>query len=370
MTLVFAVVFGVLGLTIVGNLFYLRRHRPGAIGRDLPFLSVMIPARNEEANIPRLLESILRQDHPSFEVLIQDDGSEDDTLEAIRAFSDDTRLRIYEGSGPAPGWVGKVHALYVLSRKARGDVYLFLDADVELTSATALQAMSFHYRSLPYAAVMTAMPWLRGGGQLLVSLVPHIILMMLPWFLVRRISIARLGALNGQCWMIDAETYHRHEPHEAHRAEVLEDVIIGRYLKSRGVTPVMADMRGILSVYMYKNLTDAWHGLTKNAYLMAGGHPLATITFLVAWTLVMVVAPMTSLWFVIVLFALKGVTDIAGRFPLWVTLLMPLSYLLAAGVLVASTTAHLTGRVSWKGRNVAPSGNSSPERNHPESLAE
>jgi hypothetical protein len=202
--------------------------------------------------------------------------------------------------------------------------------------------------------VLTALPRLRGGGLLMVSLVPHIILMMLPWFLVRRVPMRRLGALNGQCWMIDAATYRRLAPHAHHRNEVLEDVQIGRYLKENGVTPVMADVRSLLDVYMYRDLREAWDGLTKNAYLIAGGHPLAVLAFLASFAAVAVLAPTISLWFLLALFVLKGITDVIGRFPVWITVLMPLSYLLAAAVVITSTAAHLTGTVSWKGRNVAP----------------
>jgi glycosyltransferase involved in cell wall biosynthesis len=353
MTFVFGIGFVLLGLTILGNRLYLLRHRPDTAASVLPRLSVMIPARNEEANVSRVLRSVLAQDHPEFEVLIYDDGSEDRTLEEIQAFTSNPRLTVYYGEGPPAGWVGKVHALYRLTREARGEVYIFLDADVELTSPSALRAIATHFGTLPAPSVLTALPRLRGGGMLLVSLIPHIILMMLPWFLVRRIPLAQLGALNGQCWMIDAETYHRLEPHETLRAAVLEDVEIGRLMKSKGVTPVMADVRGLIDVYMYDDLGEAWRGLTKNAYLITGGSVPSVIGFLVMFVLYVVVAPLVNLWFAPIIIFLKGVTDRIGGFPIWISLLTPVSYLLAAAVLIASATGHLTGRVAWKGRNVA-----------------
>jgi glycosyltransferase involved in cell wall biosynthesis len=364
MTIALAAGFVVLAGIIAGNVAYLHRHRStryvdvatyaaASADAESPGLSVLIPARNEEANIGRAIRSILSQDHPSFELLVYDDGSEDDTRMEIDAFSADPRLRVFSGEGPPPGWVGKVHALYQVTRHARGDRFLFLDSDIELTDDRALRAIEAHHASLPDPSVLTALPRLRGGGQLLVSLVPHIILMMLPWFLVSRIRLDALGALNGQCWLIDADVYRRFEPHERLKSAVLEDVEIGRYLKSQGVTPVMADMRDILDVYMYRDLQDAWGGLSKNAYLIVGGNVLAVAGFLGALILYAGVAPVVSLWFAAGVFLLKGITDRIGGFPVWVSLLMPLSYLLATAVLLASTYGHLTGSVEWKGRNVA-----------------
>src|SRR5690606_31674351 len=136
------------------------------------------------------------------------------------------RLRVLHGDGPPPGWVGKVHALYQATRHARGDVYLFLDADARLSDPGALARLAARFTALPPDSVMTGLTRLVGGARLLVSLVPSAVLGQLPWALVRPVRAASLGALNGQCWMIDAAAYHRHEPHRHLPAEVLEDVLI------------------------------------------------------------------------------------------------------------------------------------------------
>lgn len=335
----------------VANLLYLWRGRKQEKPEVYPHLSVLIPARNEEANLQRLLPSLLQQDYPGFEVIIYDDGSEDGTWEVIQQANDD-RIKALRGAGPPPGWVGKVHALYQATRKASGNLYVFLDADAELLHPTALRRLATYHHALPAHSVMTGLTRLRGGGRLLVSLVQNAILTGLPWPLVRRLPFPSLGALNGQCWMIRADLYHRHEPHAALKDEVLEDVRIGRYLKGLGVIPVLRDLQEDVAIHMYRDLGDAWQGFRKNAYLIMSGRPVVFIVLAIHFLLTYVLAPVFSWWFLGSIYLLKLATDLRTGFPLWISALAPLSYCLAVVMQWDSAISHWTGRVAWKGRQV------------------
>jgi hypothetical protein len=343
--------------TLIGNLFYLRRHRRRTRPARYPSVSVCIPARNEADNLRRLLPSLAAQDYPEeVDVRVWDDGSDDGTwavLEEAEASSDlVTALR---GSGPPAGWVGKVHALYQATREADGERYLFLDADAELAGPDALKRIVERFNALPERSVASALPRLGGAAQLLVSLVPTAILTGLPWPLVRRLPIASLSALNGQCWMIDADTYHRHEPHEAVRDEVLEDVEIGRYLKREGIIPVLLDLRAEVTVHMYASFADAWRGFRKNAYLILGGSPAAFAVLFAFFLLVWVLAPLAAPALLASIYGLKVVTDRINGTPALVSALAPLSFLLGSALQFDSALHHWLGKVSWKGRRVAAS---------------
>lgn len=336
---------------VAANLIYLRRRAPAGRVGATPRVSVLIPARNEADNLRRLLPTLAAQDYPFFEVIVYDDGSEDGTGDVIRSF-EGPRLRGLRGEGPPPGWVGKVHALYQATRHAGGERYLFLDADAALADPGALGRLVAAHEALPPSSVMTGLTRLRGGGLLLVSLVPSSVVGSLPWPLVRRLEAPSLGALNGQCWMIDAATYRRLEPHAALPAEVLEDVKIGRYLKGHGVVPVLADVQGEVSIYMYRDLADAWQGFRKNAYLLLGGRPLPFLLLYAYFLLVFVLAPLFSPWLLLTLYGLKATTDRRSGMPWWVTALAPVSFALGALLQLDSALSHLTGRVAWKGRKV------------------
>ena len=341
---------------LLANLTYLRR-QPEADPSTYPRLSVCIPARNEADNLRRLLPSLTQQDYPDLEVFVWDDGSEDDTW-AVLQNADDDRLTPLQGTGPPDGWVGKVHALYQCSREATGDCYLFLDADTELTRPDALRRLVARHRGTN-SRVSSGFPFLRGGAMLLVSLVPHALLRSLPWPLVSRTESPSLSALNGQCWLVGADVYHAHEPHQHVQNDVLEDVAIGRYLKSKGHPPTLLDVQDLVSVYMYDSYGAAWRGFRKNAYLLLGGTAPTFVLLYTGFILTWVVAPLLSAWFVVSLYGLKFVTDRASGASLTVSLLAPVSYLLGLALQLDSALHHWLGRVSWKGRSVPASSPSS-----------
>lgn len=349
--------------TLLANLVYLHADSPSAPD-SLPSVTVCIPARNEAENLRRLLPSLLDQQYPALEIIVWDDGSEDETWTVLQSMDDD-RLLSLQGDGPPDGWVGKVHALYQCTRRASGDLYLFLDADAELTHPDALSQLIARHHTAD-TPVSTGLPRLRGAAQLLVSLVPYSMLTGLPWPLVERTPFSSLSALNGQCWLIDAALYHRLEPHEELKDAVLEDVAIGRFLKTRGYAPVLLDVQDLVSVYMYETLREAWGGFRKNAYLLLGGAPLSFVFMYGYFLLIWLIAPLLSPWFLLSLYGLKSITDRRNNVSLWVSLLAPLSFVLGLVLQFDSAVHHWTDRVTWKGRPV-PSSQAASSRGTPSS---
>ena len=343
---------------LVSNFVYLRMHRPSrglhsdASSNDLPRISVLIPARNEADNLQRLLPSLLAQTHAPLEIWVYDDRSTDATAEVVASFNDD-RLHLVSGTPLPTGWLGKPHALYQLAQRATGDWYVFLDADTRLHHPDAITHWAHQFAARPNPSVATGLPRLRGGAAWLVSLVPNAMLTGLPWPLVKWLDTPSLGALNGQFWMLDAATYHAYEPHKHVHDKVLEDVEIGRYLKSNGVVPYLWDVRDELTVYMYPSTQAAWRGFRKNAYLLMGGHPLAFVPLCAFYTTTFVLAPwiVPGLWMSV--FGFKLATDRWNGIAWPISLLAPLSYAAGAVLQMDSAWHHWTHNVSWKGRSVA-----------------
>lgn len=360
-TLLVALHLGVLAL-VAANAVTMARGRRRRGSADGLRVSVLIPARNEEHNLQRLLPTLLAQDLDDAEFIVVDDASEDGTARVLAAFAArDARLRPVAGSGPPPGWVGKVHALYQATRRATGDLYVFLDADAELTDPGALRRLAERWAAGGAGTAVTGLPRYRdrGTAALLTSLVPFAVLAALPVALVPRTKQASLSALNGQIWLLGTDDYRRLEPHDAMRNEVLEDVMIGRYLKRQGVQLWFLDLAGEVAVEMYRSWPEAWAGFRKNAYLLAGGEPPAAGFFFLLYSLFWVVpsampfvAGAAGWWSVLTLVLVKLAIDRLGRFPLWVSALAPLTLAAGSGLQVASALAHWRGTVAWKGRSV------------------
>ena len=360
---------GVLAIVLVNRVYLARSRRPPPAPRAGTRAVVLVPARNEEANLARLLPSVLAQTGIEWQAIVLDDASDDGTWNVIEAHrARDARLVGVRGSGPPPGWVGKVfalhtaaaHAFEMLGETRPDDVFVFLDADAELADPGAL-ARLVGRRQAGGGGALTGMPRLRdrGGAALLTSLVPFAVVAALPLPLVPRTRSAALSALNGQAWLLGADDYRRLAPHAAVAGEVLEDVEIGRYLKRRGVTLRLVDLAGEVRVEMYRSFGEAWQGFRKNAYLLAGGRPTAFAAFFalytvcwvlpsVAWTVAgpAGLAPLATLWLV------KALIDRWSHVPLAVTLAAPLVLALGAALQLDSAVAHARGRVAWKGRTV------------------
>ena len=104
----------------------------------LPKVSILVAARNEESQIPRLLQSLARLDYPSdlLEILIGDDESEDLTAKIVEKWASEGENRRLISIGADQKKLakknGKANALGILSRYATGEIYFFTDADCEV----------------------------------------------------------------------------------------------------------------------------------------------------------------------------------------------------------------------------------------------
>src|ERR1700722_3336485 len=100
-------------------------------GAALPFLSIIVPARDEERSIEAGVRSLLDQRWIDHEVVVVNDRSTDATPHILeRIAADDARLTVIDGRDvPDSGWVGKPWALTQGAAVARGEWLLFTDAD-------------------------------------------------------------------------------------------------------------------------------------------------------------------------------------------------------------------------------------------------
>ncbi|MGE5805955.1 MAG: glycosyltransferase, partial [Ignavibacteria bacterium] len=119
----------VLFLIAVWNVYIFRSRKYSAV-KNLPFVSVLVPARNEEVNIRNCITSLLKQDYPNYEVIVLNDSSDDKTDEILNMIkSEYPELKILHGKPLEEGWTGKTFACRQLADEAIGEWLLFTDAD-------------------------------------------------------------------------------------------------------------------------------------------------------------------------------------------------------------------------------------------------
>jgi glycosyltransferase involved in cell wall biosynthesis len=351
----------ILLLAVLGwNVFGARRLRPGDSPRGSPRVSVLIPARDEEANLRAHLAPLLASDWPHLEVLVCDDGSADGTAAVVRAAARvDGRVRLVTGTPPPPGWTGKNHACALLAREATGEILLFMDADVRVQPA----AVGSTVAALEGADVVTALCGLdteRAAERAVIPLVAHLpALVALPLPLVTVLRAPSLAYGNGQWIAFRRDAYERCGGHAAVAGEVLEDVALARRSKRAGLRllPVLATE--LLRVRMYRGWSEVRAGFRKNLYALAGGSALP-FTLVAAATAVAWVLPWLLLPIAPALFALPAsllllqrivAARLAGHGGASV-LLHPLGAILLLFLAAESAIGARRGGVEWKGRTL------------------
>jgi hypothetical protein len=341
----------------------LHRYRPRTVG---PRVSILVPARDEAANLRALLPALLRTRYPLFEVVVLDDGSRDETLAVAREFTaSDERVRWVEGLDLPGGWTGKNWACHQLSRHARGEVLVFCDADVRPgEDAVGRTVAAFDAAG---ADVLTAIPRDVSVGWLPRSVVPLLasvpVAALLPLSLVPTTRSPGLSMGNGQWFAWRRDAYHRAGGHRAVRGDPLEDVRLARLAKAIGLRLLVAAAPRDLAVGMYTTAAAAWEGFGKNVFLLLGGRAATaaggTAVFGVAMLLPLLLPflPGTTPLDLVPLGLLLALRLVAGKLfgeGAFRFILHPAGAAFALALSVASWRKHRAGHVLWKGRRLRP----------------
>ena len=243
---------------------------------DAPFVSIIIPARNERRNIERCARSVLSSAYPAFEVIVVDDHSTDGTGEIARAIAaDDARLRVIESEPLPPGWFGKQWACANGARVARGQLLLFTDADTWHRADLLPRAVNaLRERDADLLTI--------GGHQEMHSFWERVIqpqmfgLLALRYGGTEEVSNTRNpehAIANGQFILVRRSSYELMGGHEHVRGRVAEDLSMAQEWVRGGRRMVMILAVDQFSTHMYASLGELVRGWRKNIF--AGGRTAA-----------------------------------------------------------------------------------------------
>lgn len=264
---------------------------------DAPLISVCIPARNEERNIRRCVESALGQDYPNLEVVVLDDRSTDATPTLLNEFaSRDSRLISIHGSDLPAGWAGKPHALYQAAASARGEWLCFVDADTFL-APNALSSVLAKARETE-ADMFTVMTRQILGSFWEKVVMPLVMTALSVGFSPRKVNDPqrRDAIANGQFIFIKRSVYDAIGGHESVKDQIVEDKAISEQVKWNGYRLVVADGSQVVSTRMYTSLAEMWEGWTKNIYLGLRDHPAMLLLGAFGATLALIAALFLPIW--------------------------------------------------------------------------
>jgi glycosyltransferase involved in cell wall biosynthesis len=327
--------------------------------KDAVEVSVIVPARDEEANIAKCLESLVGQQGASYEVIVVDDHSADRTREIARGFP----AKVMEADPLAAGWSGKCNACWTGAKFATGKWLLFTDADTRHSAASV--ATGLREAEAQSAALLSYSPKQEVHSFAEHALMPVIFAELALSFRPREVSdpASRVAAANGQYLLIRREVYEAVGGHAAVANAILDDVELARKVKSAGYR-LQFRLADVVSTRMYRSLPQMWEGWTKNLVLLfpnARGLALRRgIEFgLIAWSVIAAVIALLdhdrmgalvngALAFGLLVFFYQRIrrahfdwlSNVCAVFGL------PLFMIL----LLRSYICHKSGEVRWKGR--------------------
>ncbi|MGM0845754.1 MAG: glycosyltransferase [Bacillota bacterium] len=231
-------------------------------------VSILVPLRNEEKNASLLVENLKKLTHPKLEILFLDDNSTDDTKKLLReAVDGDSRFTIIDGTSLPAGWSGKVHACDQLSKKASGDYFLFLDADVQLEAHTVQQGLKLLKKKK--AGMITGFPRFPVSPlleQWFVPLQQFFVVFHLPIWPANHTTRKEFTAAHGAFLFFTREAYEAAGGHESIRDSIVDDVHITRKVKEAGHKAVLCNVTDFVTCKMYSSNKEVWEGFSKNLF--------------------------------------------------------------------------------------------------------
>jgi glycosyltransferase involved in cell wall biosynthesis len=319
-----------------------------------PQVSVIIPARNEEASLGACLDSFAAQSGLSFEVIVVNDQSTDRTREIAKSASG---VQVIDADPLRPGWTGKNNAVATGLRLARCEWILFTDADtIHLHGSLQRaweEAKEHRVDMLSYSPEQLAVTfWER-------ATLPVVFAELARQYPPSKVSDPNSpeAAANGQYILVRREAYDAVGGHAAVASEILEDVALARAFKAAGFRIRFRYAPDAVRTRMYRNFRQLREGWTKNLAVLfpKPGWLAAELIFL--WTLMWTAFFIPhKFWLACAIFVVaagcffarvKASNFSAGRTFLGVLFGVPMF----AYLLLRSKRAHAKGSVAWKGRS-------------------
>jgi glycosyltransferase involved in cell wall biosynthesis len=328
-----------------------------------PTVSVIVPARNEEACLDPCLRSLVDQKNVSLEIIVVDDHSTDRTREIANSFAD-RGVRVIDAGPLPPGWTGKNNAVTTGAKAARGEWLLFTDADtIHLPGSLARsieEAMRHGAAMLSYSPEQIVETFWEK------AVMPVTFAELAANFRPSQVSDPKspAAAANGQYILVTREAYDAVGGHAGIASNLLEDVALARAVKQSGRKIFFRYGGDAVRTRMYRSFAQLREGWTKNLALLflspkrlAALRVIEFVLILSSFALTIASAlrgrwqpAVITAFLCLVVYALFLTRIQRAHFSRGANILALFGLPLFSYLLLRSARAHATGYVSWKGR--------------------
>lgn len=326
----------------------------------VPSISILIPARDEEANIGRLLEQLSTLEYGPLEIIVYNDHSSDQTESVVKHWAAlHPTIKIINGQQPPHSWLGKNYACHQLAQAATGSILLFLDADVSLKKDLIIRSIGhFQRNQLDLLSIFPKQIVTTLGEKVSVPLMNWILLSLLPLSLIRKSNNEAFSAANGQFMMFKAATYKALWPHEKYKSHRVEDIAILRLFKRKNLASDTRLGDNDITCRMYDSLDAAIEGFTKNIFQLFGNSILTTTSFAIVTTIAPFVLynHMGLAWLGVYMagvISIRVFVSLASRQAVFqnVVLAFP-QHLVLLIIIIQGLINNKRKKILWKGRNI------------------
>jgi glycosyltransferase involved in cell wall biosynthesis len=324
-----------------------------------PFISLLIPARNEEENIVNLLNDIEQQPYKNIEVIVYNDESTDKTGALVKNFARQSSytISLIEGKGLHEGWLGKNYACDQLAKQAKGDYLLFLDADVKVEENLLTHAAGYAQKhKLELLSIFPQQMMFSWGEKLTVPLMNWILVSFLPMRLIQYNKRPSFSAANGQFMLFNAAVYKQHTFHQTFKNHPVEDIAILRRMKELKLKTATLLSSGQIKCRMYQSFWEGVHGFSKNFIQFFGGNSFTLILFLLIisfgpWAIFFHFGLSSIVFYFLGVMVIKLLVAVLSKQSTSMNLiLLPFHFIVLWIISIQSIFVKRRGKLFWKGR--------------------
>ena len=235
-----------------------------------PRVSIIVPARNEEDHIGPALTKLLQLDYDNYEVIAVNDRSTDRTGEVIDQVASGQeargRLKVIHIAELPPGWLGKVHAMWSAASQATGDWLLFTDADVLFRPDVLNRALIYAESERADHVVLLPRIIMKSVGERMTIAFFQTLFAFghRPWKVADPKTKDHMGV--GAFTLIRRSVYDAVGTYQALRFEVLDDMKLGKIVKSAGYAQRNVFGDNLISLRWANGAMGMVNNLTKNFF--------------------------------------------------------------------------------------------------------
>jgi len=317
-------------------------------------VSVLIPARNEQKNIGNLLNDLINQNYKNIEIIIFNDCSTDKTKDVVEQFIKiDKRIKLINSNYLPKGWFGKNFACYNLAKVAKGDFFLFLDADVRIKDNLIRDVISFiEDEKISFISIFPIQKMVSLSEKIFIPIIYNILLSLLPLYLVLRSKDFHFSAAIGQFMFFKKETYLKYQPHKLFKESKAEDIEIASFLKNNNekICCLVGDRR--LTCRMYQNYYEVVNGFSRFInYIFFKSYLLAFVFWFIEFISFVFIFYFKSLFLLFLILLKIFFISLTSRQNIILNLVFsPLNNFSLIFIIFRSYIANKSRKIFWKDR--------------------